>query len=146
MPNSRACYRKLRRYKYQLMQDYTISIDIETEEDIEMSFIVLTSDGKLTIKNRYAWDGPSGPTIDTKSFMRGSLVHDALYQLMRERKLDYLEHREYADNLLKKICLEDGMSKFVPGMFTKQFASLARKMHGHPQSPKTKSFTFLNHL
>ena len=94
------------------MQDYTISIDIETEEDIEMSFIVLTSDGKLTIKNRYAWDGPSGPTIDTKSFMRGSLVHDALYQLMRERKLDYLEHREYADNLLKKICLEDGMSKF----------------------------------
>ena len=71
MSDSRACYRKLRRYKYQLMQDYTISIEVETQEDIEMSFLALTSEGELTIKNRYAWDGPSGPTIDTKSFMRG---------------------------------------------------------------------------
>jgi len=78
MPDSRACYRKLRHYKYQLMQDFTINIEIETEEDIETSFIGLTTDGELTIKNRYAWDGPSGPTIDTKSFIRGSLVHDAL--------------------------------------------------------------------
>jgi len=112
MSDSRACYRKLRRYKYQLMKDYKIDIGLEVEEDIEMSFIALTADGELTIKNRYAWDGPSGPTIDTRTFMRGSLVHDALYQLMREEKLDYREHREYADDLLKKICLDDDMSEF----------------------------------
>jgi len=93
------------------MQDFTINIEIETEEDIETSFIGLTTDGELTIKNRYAWDGPSGPTIDTKSFIRGSLVHDALYQLMRERHLDHQKHREYVDDLLKKMCLEDGMSR-----------------------------------
>ena len=60
----------------------------------------------------YAWDGPSGPTIDTKNFMRGSLVHDGLYQLMREGLLAHEEYRKSADDLLRDICVEDGMSKF----------------------------------
>jgi hypothetical protein len=42
--------------------------------------------------------------------MRGSLVHDALYQLMRERRLDEETYREPADRLLQKMCKEDGMS------------------------------------
>ena len=42
--------------------------------------------------------------------MRGSLVHDALYQLMRDGYLP-LKTREYADWLLREICIEDGMSK-----------------------------------
>ena len=113
MPDVQICYRNLRRYKYQLMRkDYTIPIDIKPEEDIKMAFIELSTEGELTIRKRYAWDGPSGPTIDTKTFMRGSLVHDALYQLMREKHLDYKVHRKYADELLKKICLEDGMWGF----------------------------------
>ena len=44
--------------------------------------------------------------------MRGSLVHDALYQLMRLEELDYKTDRKYADQLLKNICREDGMSAF----------------------------------
>ena len=111
MPKPKVCYRKLTHYKYQLMQDYTIRIEIKVDKDIETDFIILTTDGQLTAKNRYAWDGPSGPTIDTNSFMRGSLVHDVLYQLMREKHLDYKEHRKYADDLLKNICMEDGMFK-----------------------------------
>ena len=134
MTHSKAYYRKLRHYKYQLMQDYTINIEIETEEDIETSFIVLTTDGELTIKNRYAWDGPSGPTTDTKSFMRGSLVHDALYQLMHEGHLDHQEHREYADDLLKKICLEDGMS-MVRAWYVHKSVRKFGETHARP-SPK----------
>ncbi len=42
--------------------------------------------------------------------MRGSLVHDALYQLMREGELDYETYREPADRLLQSMCKEDGMS------------------------------------
>ena len=42
--------------------------------------------------------------------MRGSLVHDALYQLMRQGHLDPEEHREIADEELRRICQEDGMS------------------------------------
>ena len=112
MADSKACYRKLRKYKYQLMRDYTIPIEIELGEEVDTNFIALTTAGVLTVKNHYAWDGPSGPTIDTRSFMRGSLVHDALYQLMRGKYLDYKKHRKYADELLKNICLKDGMLKF----------------------------------
>jgi len=62
----------------------------------------------ISIVKGYAWDGPSGPAIDTASFMRGSMVHDALYQLMRD---GYLEHsyRKQSDQLLQQICKEDGM-------------------------------------
>ena len=62
----------------------------------------------MTIYKGYAWDGPSGPTIDTKDFMRPSLVHDAFYQLMREGKLGQ-ECRKDADELLKIMCIKDGM-------------------------------------
>ena len=110
MTNPQACYRKLRKYKYQLTEDFRIDIEIEVEAEIETEFLRLTVDKELTVKKKYAWDGPSGPTFDTKSFMRGSLVHDALYQLMREKYLDYREHRAYADHLLRKICRHDGMN------------------------------------
>jgi hypothetical protein len=43
--------------------------------------------------------------------MRGSLVHDALYQLIRLQQIP-LHYKNYADLLLKKICLEDGMTGF----------------------------------
>lgn len=107
----RICYRKLRHYKYQLVDDYSIHLDLSLEKNIETKFLILRSTGEMTIKKSYAWDGPSGPTFDTKNFMRGSLVHDALYQLIREKHLEY-KLRRFADELLKAHCLEDGMSGF----------------------------------
>lgn len=96
-------------YKYQLAETYEVNICIKPYELIIHDFIILESSGKLTINKGYAWDGPSGPTFDTKNFMRGSLVHDALYQLMRTGLLSE-ECRELADKELKRICQEDGMS------------------------------------
>jgi hypothetical protein len=104
-------YRKLRKYKYQILEDYRLDIPLKPLEDIDTPFIKLNNLGELILKEKYAWDGPSGPTIDTKNFMRGSLVHDALYQLMREQKID-IDHREEADKLLRQHCREDGMSAF----------------------------------
>jgi len=97
-------------YKYQLIKRYALKIDLKPDHDIKTDYITLTEKGKLTIKKGYAWDGPSGPTVDTLNFMRGSLVHDALYQLMREQHLDNGERREQADRLLQKMCKQDGMS------------------------------------
>lgn len=99
-------------YKYQLKQDYSLQIPIKPGKDIAPAhgFITLSADGLLFIKNAYAWDGPSGPTLDTRNFMRGSLVHDALYQLMRENHLKAGEFRDDADRLLREHCKEDGMS------------------------------------
>ena len=97
-------------YKYQLKQSYATDIPIKPVEPIETEYVALTTEGNLTIKNGYAWDGPSGPTFDTRNFMRGSLVHDALYQLMREGHLDPSQDREPADRLLQEMCKEDGMT------------------------------------
>ena len=98
-------------YKYQLCGAYSVSTSVWPDDTVRFDDILLTTDGRLFIPKGYAWDGPSGPTIDTDTFMRGSLVHDALYQLMRNGQLG-IEWREQADKLLREICLEDGMSAF----------------------------------
>ncbi len=97
-------------YKYQLVQDYTSFVSIFGWK-IDTPYIKLNTEGKLTLKTGYAWNGPSGPTIDTKNFMRGSLVHDALYQLMRMGRLPRKSCRYSADCILRRMCIEDGMSK-----------------------------------
>lgn len=98
-------------YKYQLVEDAYFKTDIHPDTLIENEFISLDVDGNLTVKEYYAWDGPSGPTLDTKTFMRGSLAHDALYQMIREDLLKVHDARELADKELRKICLRDGMWK-----------------------------------
>ena len=107
---NQACYRKLKRYKYQLIEPYILKTGIRGYT-AETLYLKIGDNGVFEIKKGYAWDGPSGPTFDTINFMRGSLVHDALYQLIRLEKLPY-SYKKYADLLLLKICLEDGMSNF----------------------------------
>lgn len=96
-------------YKYQLKENYTLKINLTPPVAITTAYIQLTTDGTLWIKEGYAWDGPSGPTVDTPSFIRGSLVHDALYQLIREGYLNREEYRKAADKILCEICKEDKM-------------------------------------
>lgn len=97
-------------YKYQLAEDYVIEIGI-LDYNIDTEYIKLTTSGTLTIKKGYAWDGCSGPTKDDKTNMRGGLVHDSLYQLLREGYLPE-ELRSVADAMLQSICIEDGMNRF----------------------------------
>ncbi len=108
----RSCYKELSNYKYQLTEDYRVGVEASPSRAVETPYLSFSGSGQLIIRKGYAWDGPSGPTIDTITFMRGSLVHDALYQLMRMAVLDHTESREYADRLLRKMCVEDGMWKF----------------------------------
>ena len=96
-------------YKYQLTEDYTVELRHNPVKNIDTEYISINVSGKLTIKKGYAWDGASGPTIDTKNSMRGALVHDALYQLMRE-KLISRSYRIYADKEFYQMIREDGMS------------------------------------
>jgi hypothetical protein len=95
-------------YKYQLEKDFVTEVEIFGEY-IVSPFIELNPNGNLLIRKGYAWDGPSGPTIDTKNFMRGALVHDALYQLMREYGLNR-DYRPTADMIMRKFCRKDGMN------------------------------------
>ena len=116
-------------YKYQLASDYCIKINIKPKKDVDEKFIKLDKDGNLTIVEGYAWDGPSGPVVDTQENMRASLVHDALYQLMRHKYLTTKAHKDKADKLFKKICIEDG----VPAV-TAHIYYLGLKLGGKPST------------
>lgn len=96
-------------YKYQLAADYYHYLRVPTGVYVLTDFVNLTDD-LLWVKKGYAWDGASGPTIDTPASMRGSLVHDALYQLMSEGKLGAY-YRQHADAELERTCVDDGMSR-----------------------------------
>lgn len=96
-------------YKYQLAKDYHISTSIKPTADINTPFIALDMKGNLVVKTGYAWDGASGPVIDTDNNLRASLVHDALYQLMREKKISRKRHKHKADKLFQSMCKKDGV-------------------------------------
>jgi hypothetical protein len=101
-------------YKYSLWETYRVQIAIRGRT-VNHRLFTLTPDGWLTIFEDYPWDGPSRPAIATPSFMRGSLVHDALYEMLRLALLpegvpDDCFHP--SNDELYTICLEDGMWKW----------------------------------
>lgn len=108
-------YRKIKGYKYQLLEDYQIKTEITGRlcRYYRDHFLKITKAGYLTILKGYAWDGTSGPTPDwpEKHVMRASLVHDALYQLLKKKVIDKA-WRKYADYLFKEILIADGMWKW----------------------------------
>ena len=113
-------------YKYQLASSYKINTSIKPNLDINTEFINLDTCGNLVVRKGYAWDGPSGPVIDTEENMRASLVHDALYQLMRNEELSARAYRKSADQLFKDICKEDGVSNFRASAYYKSLRKFGR--------------------
>ncbi len=104
-------YRSLKGWKYELLEDEQVNLSaILASLWIYTEYITLKN-GTLIVHAHYAWDGPSGPTFDTKHNMRASLFHDALCQLIGEGLLDK-KYRKYADQLFHKHLLEDGMGKW----------------------------------
>lgn len=110
-------------YKHQLVEEYrTILADIGAKEpvgpakDVETEYISYRRSGLFIIRKGYCWDGASGPTWDTSNVLRAALVHDALYQLIREGHLDndygFTLWRKFADEQLRRILREDGTNRF----------------------------------
>lgn len=125
-------------YKYVLYETITIQSPYRPLKDflnVCGVYVDLLTDGTLVIRKGYAWDGPSGPTIDTKSFMRGSLMHDVSYQLIRLEILS-TNKRGVADDWLIQICKEDGMTRFrrwYVHLFLNKFGYAAAKPENEPK-------------
>ncbi len=112
-------------YKFQLHEMKIVSTGIFPNSPIETRFIKMNTNGTITIMEGYAWDGATG-AWNTKNLITPSLVHDALYQLIRTRNLG-TNKRRMADNLLKTMCLNNGMTRFRAWYIHRAVTELAAK-------------------
>ena len=101
-----------RGYKYQIACSTQGQTPIIPIKPIDTEFIKLSAEGYMFIKSGYAWDGASGPTIDTSNTMVPSLVHDAFCQLIR---LGYLPDsaRIEADNFFFVLLREEERKMWI---------------------------------
>src|SRR3990167_9985283 len=93
-------------FKYVLDEDYIDTIPIFPPETIVTKWVSLSPKGKLFLRAGFGFDGPSGPTIDTKSAMRGASKHDGVYRLFRMGLLEE-KWRKVADEMYEADCIAD---------------------------------------
>jgi hypothetical protein len=113
-------YQKINGYKYRLVKSAWITLEWMKGISYEDDYIKVLPVGELIAKGGYAWDGPSGPTIDTKSSLRGSLWHDIGYQLIRAGVLSKALYKPLFDALLRDTCIQDGMWKWRANMWYRE--------------------------
>lgn len=95
-------------YKYQLVEDVSVEV-VQDFPDIDHDFFFVETLGKarlLWIRRGYAWDGASGPAIDTETFLFPSLVHDVICQATDEGLVSW-QWRKYGDGLLKDLLAQN---------------------------------------
>lgn len=106
-------YQKIRGYKYRLVEPFSWRVDIHVESNLSVpgGWVVLRVGGWMHFRPGYAWDGASGPAVDTRTWMVASLVHDGLYQIIRANGLEP-KARRAADNHMRQILIGSGMNPF----------------------------------
>ena len=113
-------------YVYQLAETVIFrATPIRPPARIETRFIALDWNGDLTIEEGYAWDGPSGPTLDTPGTMTPSLFHDAIYQLLREKRLAQ-EWRTVADEYMGALMDERGVWAWRRWLWVRELKKFAK--------------------
>ena len=95
-------------YKYQLRGEHRHAVGPQfPDAGLSIDYVHIRF-GMIYLRDRYRWDGPSGTVIDTANWMWASLVHDGLYQLMREGALPR-SYRRAADVLMVELMQEAGV-------------------------------------
>ena len=119
---------------HQLAVNISVQTNFRPDKDINVDFIRLETNGLLTIYKGYFWDGVSGPTFDTLNLRKSSIVHDALYQLMRLGKLDRRDWRK-ADEMFRRCALSDG-TWVIRVWWLMKGLELAKGKHTSPKKKK----------
>lgn len=109
-------FRTLAKYKYLVTKTVTYETHMRYRDGARIEdgsgnlLVELSPSGLLAVFPGYAWDGPSGPTIDTDDWFDASLVHDIFYQMIRRRKLPLVKRR-LADLEMHRVLLESQMPR-----------------------------------
>lgn len=98
-------------YELTLIRPYTNYFLLLKDCNFKIDYVEIDTYGNLYIKDRYSWDGISFKLIETTFNLReASLVHDALYQCLREG-LDFT-YKQIADRIFYNLLLDAGINKF----------------------------------
>ena len=98
-------------WKYVLQEDYTHPLHFHVHIWRRNRQYYEFDGHILTVRKGYAWDGASGPTIDTDNTIKASLIHDVLYQAIREGVLPP-RYRRKADYEFRCILRDEGMNRW----------------------------------
>ena len=102
---------KYSKYKYKFKVEENFSIELPFKIPDFVHPYASLKDGILSVKRGYAWDGASGPIINTRDTLVASLVHDVLYQAMRLNLIKpSKENRKIADKNFFEILKMNGVN------------------------------------
>ena len=97
------------KYKFKVEENFSIELPFKIP-DFEHPY-ASSKDGILSVKRGYAWDGASGPIINTRDTLVASLVHDVLYQAMRLNLIkSSKDNRKIADKNFFEILKMNGVN------------------------------------
>ena len=97
------------KYKFKVEENFSLELPFKIP-DFEHPY-ASSKDGILFVKTGYAWDGASGPIINTRDTLVASLVHDVLYQAMRLNLIkSSKENRTIADKNFFEILKMHGVN------------------------------------
>jgi len=103
-------------YKYYLEETIEVQTSLRpVQSAIVPGYIFLGLDGKMIIYRRYAWDGATGG-VNFKGNRLAVLVHDAIYQLIREGLIGK-SLKDQSDKDLRDMMIAEGSWKFVANFF-----------------------------
>jgi hypothetical protein len=97
------------KYRVRVKEEYQTGIKLSVPA--YLGPLTMRPDGTVILGVGYAWNGASGPAINTDTNYTASAFHDALYQMIREGLLK-MSDRKRADEILRELCLRAGMNKF----------------------------------
>lgn len=103
-----------RKYKYLVETDTYIDIDVlfrHLGTRYIISRFYQIRGNCIIVKGGYCWDGATC-FPDIKSIMLPALVHDILYQALREEHL-HSKYRQVVDKIFMNVCISQGMNKIL---------------------------------
>ncbi len=102
-------------YRYVSQETVLVNVGPALHAPVSSAFASIAAE-KLCVMAKYAWDGASFTPFKwlgtPKAWLTPSLVHDALYQLIRDGLMDR-QYREAADRLFRDMLIERGVWRWV---------------------------------
>jgi hypothetical protein len=115
MMNTEFKYKKVKG-GYVLTEDYHYMGKVKPTFMVKHNFFQIYQTGLVIVKKGYFWNG-ANIVKDTKKNLRASCVHDAYCQALGWYLIPMKPYRQKSDETFSDICKEDGMSKFVAGLY-----------------------------